>query len=100
MIKDKNWISGSGIASNADLLYHDGQYTSEEYQNRKGWGHSSMEDALQFASLSGVKKIIIAHHDPSHSDDQLNEMFLNLQLKNKYPFSFLMAQEGMEFNLP
>lgn len=100
IIKDKNWISGFSIASNADLLYHDGQYTAEEYQNRKGWGHSSMEDALQFASLSGAKKLIIAHHDPYHSDNQLNEMFLNLQLKNKYPFTYQMAEEGMEFNLP
>lgn len=99
-IKDKNWISGFSIASNADMLYHDGQYTSEEYQNRKGWGHSSIEDASEFAYLCGAKKLIIAHHDPYHSDDQLNEMFFNLQLKNKYQFTIQMAKEGMEFNLP
>lgn len=100
MIKDNKWISGFNLARDADLLYHDGQYTSAEYQNKKGWGHSSMEDALQFASICKVKKLIIAHHDPYHSDDQLNKIFSELQFENKYELSYEMAEEGMEFTLP
>jgi hypothetical protein len=46
----KNWVSGIDIALNADLLVHDAQYTAEEYKEKLGWGHSSMEDAIKFAA--------------------------------------------------
>ena len=100
MIKDSKWISGFDLASGADLLYHDGQYTDAEYQNKKGWGHSSVEDALLFASLCKVKNLLIAHHDPNHSDEQLSRIFINLQLNHKDLFKYEMAEEGMEFYLP
>ncbi len=99
MIKDTKWISGFNLAWDADLLYHDGQYTNLEYQIKKGWGHSSVEDALLFASMCRSKQLLIAHHDPSHSDEQLNKIFRNLQLNNKYLLKYEMAEEGMEFNL-
>ncbi|MEP6846508.1 MAG: MBL fold metallo-hydrolase [Panacibacter sp.] len=100
MIKDSKWISGYDLAADADLLYHDGQYTDAEYQTKKGWGHSSMEDALLFASCCQVKKLLIAHHDPSHTDEQLNQIFRNLQLNHKDLFEYAMAGEGNEFQLP
>ncbi len=100
IIKDSKWISGFDLASDADILYHDGQYTDAEYQTKKGWGHSSMDDALLFASLCRAKKLMIAHHDPYHSDEQLNNIFTNLQLNYKDLFKYEMAEEGMEFDLP
>lgn len=100
MIEDKKWISAYDLAIGADLLYHDGQYSSKEYAGKKGWGHSSMNDALLFSSLCEVKHLLIAHHDPYHSDDQLNELFRELQLNNKDIFKYEMAKEGMELELP
>lgn len=40
----REWTSGFDLAADADLLIHDAQYTTEEYQRRVGWGHSSMHD--------------------------------------------------------
>ena len=100
MIKDPKWISGFNLAFDTDLLYHDGQYTAEEYKNKKGWGHSGIEDALLFASIARVKNLIIAHHDPSHSDEQLSQIFKDIQLKTRGLFKYEMAEEGMEFDLP
>ncbi len=34
------------LARNADLLIHDAQYTPEELKEKKGWGHSSWEQAI------------------------------------------------------
>lgn len=99
MIKDNKWISGFDIAAGADLLYHDGQYTDTEYENKRGWGHSSLNDALLFASLCKVNHLLIAHHDPSHSDEELNKIFTNLQMNNNSIFKYEMAVEGMEFAL-
>lgn len=100
MPADHKWISGINLAADADLLLHDAQYSFEEYGFRNGWGHSSMEDALQFASVAGVKHMLLAHHDPNHSDAQLNGMFAALQQRKTYPFRYELAKEGMEINLP
>ena len=96
---DKRWISGIDLASEADLLLHDSQYSNEEYPFRAGWGHSSMDDTLQFASMAGVKHVLLAHHDPDHSDTQLNELFADLKKRHNYSFRFELAAEGMEFDL-
>lgn len=100
MLKDNKWISGYELVADADLLFHDGQYTAAEYQNKKGWGHSSVDDALLLASKARVKHLLLAHHDPTHTDTQLNEMYSDLKRNNHYSFEYEMAVEGMEFELP
>ena len=100
IIKDDKWISGFSLASGADLLLHDAQYSVAEYKTKTGWGHSSMDDTLLFASRTGVKKLLLAHHDPSHSDEQLNELFADLKKRNNYSFDYELAAEGMVIDLP
>lgn len=99
IIKDKKWTSGFDIAQDADLLYHDGQYTVEEYAPRRGWGHSNFNDALQFASVTGVKHLLIGHHDPSHSDSQLAQMHAELRQEKAHDFNYEFAVEGKQFEL-
>jgi phosphoribosyl 1,2-cyclic phosphodiesterase len=69
---EPEWISGYGLAADADLLIHDGQYTDEEYEGHVGWGHSSLSHALTFARRSGARRTLLFHHDPLHSDDWLD----------------------------
>ena len=99
IMKDPKWISGFDLANGADLLLHDAQYSDQEYKTRLGWGHSSMDDALRFASVSGVKQLLLAHHDPAHTDEQLNELFSELKERNNYTFTYELAAEGMEIEL-
>jgi ribonuclease BN (tRNA processing enzyme) len=100
LITDIKWISGFDLAFNADLLLHDAQYSVKEYQIKQGWGHSSMDDAAKFSSLAEVKHLLLSHHDPSHSDDQLNELFADLKKRNNYSFNYELAKEGMQLELP
>lgn len=99
MIHDARWISGIDLARSADLLYHDGQYTRDEYAKRVGWGHSSQEDALQFGSYTGVKRLLLAHHDPSRTDIELDEIDLKLRDSMETDYVYEFAREGMEFDL-
>ncbi|MGB4845079.1 MAG: MBL fold metallo-hydrolase [Ferruginibacter sp.] len=99
IIPDTKWVSGYDLAAGADLLLHDAQYSATEYLAKKGWGHSSINDAALFASMAGVKHVLFAHHDPFHSDDQLNKMFEVFKSENNYPFKNELAWEGMEINL-
>jgi len=99
MIPDRKWISGMELASGANVLVHDAQYTSAEYQTKKGWGHSSIEDTLQFAKLAEVKHLLFSHHDPYRTDSQLNELFANLKQHCDFPFTYEFAREGTEITL-
>jgi phosphoribosyl 1,2-cyclic phosphodiesterase/CheY-like chemotaxis protein len=63
----------------ADLLIHDAQYTPEELERRRGWGHSSWTDVLDIAVAAGVKRLVLFHHDPDHSDSVLDEIHAAVQ---------------------
>ena len=69
-----DWISGSSLADHVDLLLHDAQYSEDEYGDRIGWGHSTVADAVAFARASGARRLLLFHHDPSHSDQVLERM--------------------------
>lgn len=99
ILPETKWISGFDLVSNTDLLLHDAQYTSQEYKTKIGWGHSSMEDAIKLASISNVKRLILTHHDPFHSDAQLKVIFAELQNKTVAEFPYELAVEGMEIEL-
>jgi len=53
---------------NSGLLVHDAQYSSDEYRNHVGFGHSTYEDSLSLAELAEVNELAFFHHDPTHSD--------------------------------
>lgn len=59
------------LAAGADLLIHDCQYTESEYQTKRGWGHSSPRQAARLATAAGVHTMMLFHHDPGHSDEQV-----------------------------
>ena len=69
---EQEWISGFGLARDADLLIHDCQYTDLEYPSHFGWGHSSISDAVAFARRTAARHTMLFHHDPYHTDDQLD----------------------------
>lgn len=68
---DPEWTSGTALAAGADLLFHDAQYTHDEYAIRIGWGHSTGAAALAFAELAGARHLVLTHHDPTHDDAHL-----------------------------
>lgn len=69
-----DWIDGYGVAQDVDLLMHDSQYTTQEYEARRGWGHSSYADAVAYAQVTGAKRLLLFHHDPTHDDDTLEDI--------------------------
>ena len=62
------------LAADADLLIQDAQYTPAEYPQRLGWGHSTYIDALNLARQARVKQLALYHHDPSHPDDEIDQV--------------------------
>jgi ribonuclease BN (tRNA processing enzyme) len=94
------WTSGFAIAKNADILFHDAQYFQDEYKNRIGWGHSSMEDAMRFGELAKVKKLVFFHHDPEHTDEQVDNLYNESKRKITSNIEFVLGKENAVYELP
>ena len=81
------------LARGADLLVHDAQFTAEELLKRRGWGHSSYDQAMEVAELAGVKRLVLTHHDPEHDDAFL--LHMEELCQGRFP-NCVLAREGME----
>jgi phosphoribosyl 1,2-cyclic phosphodiesterase len=80
----------------ADVLIYDAQYTPEEYEHFRGWGHSTWLEAARAARDAKVGKLILFHHDPARTDAQ------NLKLQDDARRAFEntdMAEEGRVIRL-
>ena len=97
--RSPEWTSGYALAKRADLLIHDTQYTPEEYRNRIGFGHSNMVQAFEFAELANVKHFVPFHHDPTHSDDQLDAMITDAVREVAPGFEVTPGLEGTILDL-
>ncbi len=60
------------LCQGADLLIHDSQYFSAEFEGKSDWGHCTIEYALLVAEKSDVSSLALFHHDPLHSDGVLD----------------------------
>ena len=62
------------LAAGADVLIHDAQYTPEDYEAHRGWGHSTWEDAVVAAEAAGVGRLVLTSHDPSRTDEDIEDI--------------------------
>lgn len=76
---DPSWTSGFELVEGADVLIHDAQYTDEEYEERVGWGHTSLSHLAAYAELAEVKRLVTFHHDPGHEDSMLDGFHAELK---------------------
>ncbi|HUO49193.1 MAG TPA: MBL fold metallo-hydrolase [Acidimicrobiales bacterium] len=62
------------LCDGADLVIHDAQYTTAEFEAKSTWGHCTVDYALRVAAEAGAKTLALFHHDPTHDDDQVDTM--------------------------
>jgi hypothetical protein len=84
------------LARGADLLIHDAQYTPGELKAKRGWGHSSWEQAIEVALEAKVGQLALFHHDPEHDDAFL--LGVESDCQRLFPNAFL-AREGLTVSL-
>ena len=56
----------------ARIMIHDSTYTSDEYENHRGWGHSTFNETVELALEAGVGTLVLFHHEPRRTDDMLD----------------------------
>jgi phosphoribosyl 1,2-cyclic phosphodiesterase len=98
--KPREWISGATLAEDADVLFHDAQYFEDEYEQRIGWGHSSVADAVAFWQAVEAQRLLLFHHEPLHSDGQLDRLEAHARsLAGSNGTGPTLAREGMVVEL-
>ena len=75
----------------AEHLIYDAMYLPEEYERHKGWGHSTWVHGVKTAQAAGVRNLVLFHHDPDRSDDELETVLRSARAE--FP-STTLAREG------
>jgi phosphoribosyl 1,2-cyclic phosphodiesterase len=89
----------SRLIQGVDLLIHDGRYLDSDYQTRKNNGHSSWVNAVHLAGRSGVKRLVLFHHDDAYTDTVLDRIDADAQqavAQKGYTMQVIMAREGLK----
>ncbi len=83
-----------------DVLIADCSYTDKEYSAKKGWGHGTFDTSIQYAKNAGAKVLFCTHHEPTRSDDALDEVFRQVLIDNPRRAGdpdYRLAREGETF---
>jgi CheY-like chemotaxis protein/phosphoribosyl 1,2-cyclic phosphodiesterase len=89
--------------SGADLVIHDATYTSEEYPERVGWGHSTVEYAVDMALAARARRLALFHHAPLRDDDALDRLVAYCRERVRklgLDLQVFAAAEGQVIELP
>jgi ribonuclease BN (tRNA processing enzyme) len=82
-------------------LIHDAQYTPDEFEQKKHWGHCTVDFALAVAREAGVKTLALFHHDPARSDDAVDRLLEAARAKGAATGlgDIVAAHEGLTISL-
>ena len=80
------------------MLLHDSQFTDEEYATRVGWGHTSQADLTAYLRAASPRRAVMVHHDPSHADEQLEEMLEQARVASGHD-DLQLGHEGLEIEI-
>jgi len=80
------------LVAGADIFIYDSTYSDEEFPKYVSWGHSTWQEGVRLSDRAGVGTLVIFHHDPSHSDDRMDEIAAAAE---KARAGTIVAREGM-----
>ncbi len=83
------------LVRGVDVLLHDAQFVESERELADAYGHSTINDAIQLALNLDVRRLVLLHHAPTRTDDQLDAIAASLDPA----FPVEMAREGQVLEL-
>lgn len=88
--------------SGVDFMIHDAMYLDDELEAHHGWGHSILSQTLELAREANVSNLLLFHHAPDRTDQQLDEILVESRqwMKQHAPeCQVYMAKEGDEYDI-
>ncbi|WP_298819212.1 MBL fold metallo-hydrolase [Chloroflexus sp.] len=88
------------FAQQANVLIHSAPYLRDEQV--EDYGQSRIEDAIEVALLAGVEQLLIFHHAPTRTDDELDAIVAHFRAwlaAQNSSLRLIAAAEGMELRV-
>ena len=60
------------LAVGVDVLVHDAQFLADQFPGVGYLGHASVEYAIALAAEAGVRQLVLFHHAPDRTDEQID----------------------------
>jgi phosphoribosyl 1,2-cyclic phosphodiesterase len=83
------------LVEGVDVLLHDAQFTEAERQLADDYGHATVEETVVLAERAGVGRLVLFHHSPVRTDDQLDRI---LDLVSSR-LAIVVAREGARISV-
>ncbi len=90
------------FARGADLLIHDAEYKKEEYDSHIGFGHSTIDYAVEMGLKSSVKRLALFHHHYNRTDKELEDIQLyakDLARQTNSNIDLFCSKEGQSISI-
>jgi len=75
-LKFKDYLK---FSAGADLLIHDAEYTPDEYQTARTWGHSTYPEAVRLAVEAGASRLGLFHLNQDRTDAEMDQIVSDCQ---------------------
>jgi phosphoribosyl 1,2-cyclic phosphodiesterase len=84
------------LATGVDVLVHDAQHRQDEFPGVGYLGHASAEYAVALGREAGVRTVVLFHHAPTRTDDEIDAIAASVQAPG---IDVLAAYEGLVLDL-
>lgn len=78
------------LLAGVDVMLHDAQFLESERPVADEYGHATVDEAIRLAVEAGVRKLVLFHHAPARTDEQLDEIAASISA----PVQVVLAREG------
>jgi phosphoribosyl 1,2-cyclic phosphodiesterase len=85
------------LTAGVDVLVHDAQFVTDEATSAAAYGHATVDQALELAVSARVGELVLFHHAPDRTDDELDAMLAVAQRIS--PVRVSLAVEGRTIDL-
>lgn len=85
------------LCGDVDLLIHDAQYSPDEYEGKRHFGHSTVQYAVRVARETGARTLALFHHDPYHADVEIDRLLeAAIDVARGSDLEVIAAHEGLK----
>ena len=83
-----------------NTVIYDTQFLPEEFEKFPHWGHSTPDHALDMVDGIGVRRLVLYHHAPSHTDRMMDGIEDTYRLKgHRAGIQVVVARERMTLQI-
>ena len=88
------------LAHGADVMIHDAQHRAAQFPDVAFLGHASPEYCVELAREARVRTLVLFHHAPDRSDDEIDEILADARRLAGADLTVHAAYEGLVLDLP